>query len=165
MVQKRRGLFAKSTPRIALTCNTARVKKCGVYFFTHESGFHERTQQRISGRLIPVWPVRFKENTLMTTPTLNLSGTRCLSPRKVCEKFDRRKSWLWSRVKDDPAFPKPIYLTSGSPVFIEAELDAYLERCRLACKEAGVAHASSSSKKIDTQAMLALTPDETGSGE
>jgi prophage regulatory protein len=54
------------------------------------------------------------------------SGARCLSPKKACEKLDRRKSWLWDRVKNDPGFPKPIYLSAGSPVFLEHELDAYI---------------------------------------
>ena len=58
------------------------------------------------------------------------SGTRCLSPNKTCEKFDRKKSWLWDRVKNDPRFPKPVYLSSGSPVFLEHELDAYIAACR-----------------------------------
>jgi prophage regulatory protein len=57
-------------------------------------------------------------------------GTKCLSPKKTCEKFDRHKSWLWDKVKNDPQFPKPIYLSRGSPVFLEHELDAYIAGCK-----------------------------------
>jgi prophage regulatory protein len=51
---------------------------------------------------------------------------KTLAPRGVCEKFSRKKSWLWDRLKNDPEFPKPIYLGPGAPVFIESELDEYL---------------------------------------
>lgn len=48
------------------------------------------------------------------------------SPRGACEKFDREKTWLWDKVKNDPEFPKPFYLAPGAPVFLEHELDAWL---------------------------------------
>lgn len=54
---------------------------------------------------------------------------RTLAPRGACEKFSKKKSWLWDKVKNDPEFPKPIYLSPGAPVFLEHELDAYLAKC------------------------------------
>lgn len=53
-------------------------------------------------------------------------GTRCLSPKKSWQKFDHKKSWFWDKVKNDPTFPKPIYLGPRSPVFLEHELDEWL---------------------------------------
>jgi predicted DNA-binding transcriptional regulator AlpA len=53
------------------------------------------------------------------------SGIKCLKPKVACQKLAREKSWLWDRVRNDPAFPKPIYL-GGSPVFLEAEIDKYI---------------------------------------
>lgn len=52
-------------------------------------------------------------------------GAKCLTPKKVCEKLSRGKSWLWLQIKQDKDFPRPIYI-SGRPVFIEQELDAYI---------------------------------------
>ncbi len=56
------------------------------------------------------------------------SGAKCLSIKSACRKLDRGKSWLWDRIKNDAEFPKPMYLSSGSPVLLEHELDAWLER-------------------------------------
>ena len=56
-------------------------------------------------------------------------GARGLSPKKVCEKLSRKKSWLWQRLKTDPDFPRPVYLSPGAPLFFEHELDAYLAKC------------------------------------
>ncbi len=55
-------------------------------------------------------------------------GAKGITPKLACQKFSRKKSWLWDRVKKDPAFPKPVYLAPKAPLFIEAELDAYLAR-------------------------------------
>jgi predicted DNA-binding transcriptional regulator AlpA len=54
-------------------------------------------------------------------------GARCLTPTKTCVKFSKGTNWLWKRVKTDPDFPQPFYL-DGRPLFIEGELDAYLQR-------------------------------------
>lgn len=53
------------------------------------------------------------------------SGAKCLKPANARKKLDRGNSWLWDRVKNDPDFPKPIYLGT-SPVFLEHEIDAWL---------------------------------------
>ncbi|CAG4907425.1 helix-turn-helix transcriptional regulator [Paraburkholderia gardini] len=64
----------------------------------------------------------------MTTRSRNVpAGARCLSPKQTYTKFSRQKSWLWDRVKNDPTFPRPLYLGPRSPVFLEHELDAWLE--------------------------------------
>jgi len=56
-------------------------------------------------------------------------GTRCLTPRQTQNKFARQKSWLWDRLKNDPTFPRPIYLGPRAPVFLEHELDDWLANC------------------------------------
>lgn len=53
-------------------------------------------------------------------------GTRCLSIPKACEKLSRGKSWVWAKIKDDPAFPKPVAIGGGRAVLLEHELDAWL---------------------------------------
>lgn len=61
-------------------------------------------------------------------------GARCLKPKAAAEKLGRRDSWLWAKLKTDPTFPRPIYLSRKAPVFLEHELDAWLasqvEQCR-----------------------------------
>ena len=57
-------------------------------------------------------------------------GAKCLTPRQACEKLARRKSWLWDRIKSDPTFPRPIYLSSKGPVLIEQDIDEWLGRLR-----------------------------------
>lgn len=55
-----------------------------------------------------------------------LQGGKALTPKRACEKLGRKKSWLWDRVKTDPEFPKPVYYGPKAPIFIDAELDAWL---------------------------------------
>jgi prophage regulatory protein len=57
-----------------------------------------------------------------TIPT----GARCLSVRAASQKLGRSLSWTWARVKDDPTFPRPVYLAPNSPVFLEHEIEAWL---------------------------------------
>lgn len=54
-------------------------------------------------------------------------GAKCLTPKQAYSKFSRQKSWLWDRLKSDPTFPRPLYLGPRAPVFLEHELDAWLE--------------------------------------
>lgn len=56
-------------------------------------------------------------------------GAICLPPAKACAKFGRRNTWLWEKVKNDPDFPKPVYLGPRTPVFIEQHLDEYIAKC------------------------------------
>ena len=64
----------------------------------------------------------------MSTTNTIPSGAKCLTPKQVCDKLSRRKSWLWQRLKNDPNFPRPVYFGPSAPVFIEADLDEWLER-------------------------------------
>lgn len=58
--------------------------------------------------------------------TNTTQGARCLKPTAAAEKLGRGKSWLWDRLKHDPTFPRPVYLSPHAPVFLEHELDAWL---------------------------------------
>lgn len=63
----------------------------------------------------------------MSTPTIGTvipEGARCLTIPKAGEKLCKSKSWIWDRIKNDPTFPKPIYI--GKPVLIEQALDSWL---------------------------------------
>lgn len=51
-----------------------------------------------------------------------------IPPKRAAEKFGRKKSWLWLKVKTDPAFPRPFYHAPHAPLFLESELDAYIAR-------------------------------------
>jgi predicted DNA-binding transcriptional regulator AlpA len=53
---------------------------------------------------------------------------RCLSSAQVMEKLARKKSWLWSQLKTNPAFPKPIRLpgAAGRPVWLERDIDEFV---------------------------------------
>jgi prophage regulatory protein len=51
-----------------------------------------------------------------------------LRPSKAAEKLDIGLSTLWARAKTDPDFPKPVKLGPGTTIFIEAELDAWIEK-------------------------------------
>lgn len=63
----------------------------------------------------------------MTYPSRKIpSGAKCLTPKQTYTKFSRQKSWLWDLLKKDPTFPRPIYLGSRAPVFLEHELEAWL---------------------------------------
>ena len=64
------------------------------------------------------------------------SGAQCLPPAKARAKFGKGNTWLWDKVKNDPDFPKPVYLGPKSPVFIEQHLDAYIAKCTLRSAEA-----------------------------
>ncbi|WP_035881621.1 helix-turn-helix transcriptional regulator [Cupriavidus metallidurans] len=51
-----------------------------------------------------------------------------LRPSKAAEKLDIGLSSLWAKAKSDPDFPKPVKLSPGTTVFLEHELDAWMER-------------------------------------
>lgn len=52
------------------------------------------------------------------------AGTTCLTIPRAGLKLSKSKSWVWEKIKNDPDFPKPIYI--GNPVLLEHELDAWL---------------------------------------
>lgn len=53
-------------------------------------------------------------------------GMRLLRPIDVCIKLGYRKSWLWSQIKNDPDFPRPIYLNGIAPRFVERDVDQWI---------------------------------------
>jgi predicted DNA-binding transcriptional regulator AlpA len=62
-------------------------------------------------------------------------GGRFLKPETAAKiKFDRGRSWIWDRVKNDPTFPKPYYIDHKSPLFLEAELDGWIAARVATCR-------------------------------
>ena len=57
---------------------------------------------------------------------MNTPSIVCLPPVKAAAKCGRSKSWIWDKTKSDPDFPPLHYIGSGSPVFFEHELDAWI---------------------------------------
>jgi predicted DNA-binding transcriptional regulator AlpA len=53
-------------------------------------------------------------------------GAKCLTPQQTCVKLGRKQTWLRDKIKNDPTFPKPLYLSTKSWVLIEQHLDDYL---------------------------------------
>jgi len=47
------------------------------------------------------------------------------SPKKVAERYDWHITTVWRRVKEDPAFPRPIKFSPGCTRFSVDALDAY----------------------------------------
>jgi prophage regulatory protein len=52
-----------------------------------------------------------------------------LRPPKAAEKLGIGLSSLWAKAKSEPDFPKPVKLGPSTTVFLEHELDAYIEKC------------------------------------
>lgn len=52
-----------------------------------------------------------------------------IRPRKAAQKLGIGLSSLWVRVKSEPGFPQPVKLGPATTVFMEHELDAYIEKC------------------------------------
>ena len=60
---------------------------------------------------------------------------------RVAEKIGAKsRATAWRKAKSDPDFPKPIKISGGITGWIEAEVDAYLER-RVAAPRAKAAAA------------------------
>ncbi|WP_333995070.1 helix-turn-helix transcriptional regulator [Burkholderia orbicola] len=54
----------------------------------------------------------------------------CLRPKAAAQKLGIGVSTLWLKVtKGEPGFPKPIKLGPATTVFLEHELDAYIDQC------------------------------------
>jgi predicted DNA-binding transcriptional regulator AlpA len=47
------------------------------------------------------------------------------SPRQTCKACDFSMSTFWRRVKTDPDFPKPVYVSPKMPRIIKGEREAY----------------------------------------
>ncbi|WP_186198162.1 helix-turn-helix transcriptional regulator [Burkholderia gladioli] len=52
-----------------------------------------------------------------------------LRPSQAAEKLGIGLSSLWAKAKSESGFPQPIKLGPATTVFIEHELDAYIEKC------------------------------------
>ncbi|MCA8094418.1 AlpA family phage regulatory protein [Burkholderia anthina] len=65
-------------------------------------------------------------------------NTKGIRPAQAAEKLGIGISTLWLRAKREADFPKPVKLGSRTTIFIEAELDAYLQK-RIAESRAAVA--------------------------
>ena len=63
--------------------------------------------------------------TTPTTPARNRPVV-CLKPAQAAAKLGRGRTWLWIQLRVDPTFPAPVYIADKSPVWIEAELDAWI---------------------------------------
>lgn len=53
-----------------------------------------------------------------------MSNTVYLTARQVCERYGRSSIWVYRRVKNDPQFPRPIFI-AGQKYFRLADLEAY----------------------------------------
>lgn len=47
---------------------------------------------------------------------------------KVAERLGCSRATVWRKAKTDPDFPQPVKFSPGITGWIEAEVDAYLER-------------------------------------
>lgn len=54
------------------------------------------------------------------------AGAKTESPTEVMVRLRKKKTWLWSRLKTDPTFPRPFYLSPREPLFFQHEIDAWL---------------------------------------
>jgi predicted DNA-binding transcriptional regulator AlpA len=52
-----------------------------------------------------------------------------LRPSQAADKLGIGLSSLWAKAKSEPGFPQPVKLGPATTVFIEHELDAYIEKC------------------------------------
>jgi len=63
---------------------------------------------------------------------------RMLAEKDVRARFGGLgRTTLWKLKKSDPAFPQPVEITPGVKRYVEAEIQAYLER--LAARRGGAA--------------------------
>lgn len=54
------------------------------------------------------------------------AGAKTETPTEVMTRLRKRKTWLWARLKTDPTFPRPFYLSAREPLFFQHEIDAWL---------------------------------------
>jgi prophage regulatory protein len=52
----------------------------------------------------------------------------CLRPKAAAQKLGIGLSTLWLKVSKDPEFPRPVKLGEGTTVFLEQEIDGWLDR-------------------------------------
>jgi prophage regulatory protein len=51
-----------------------------------------------------------------------------LRPPQAAKKLGVGLSTLWEKVRLDPEFPRPLKLSTRTTVFVEGELDGYMEK-------------------------------------
>lgn len=56
-----------------------------------------------------------------------MSEKRLLRPKDVCKKLGISRTDLWSKTKNGE-IPKPVKLSNRNVAYVEAELDAYIDR-------------------------------------
>lgn len=49
--------------------------------------------------------------------------------RAVAAKFDVSPATIWRYTKQLPGFPQPVKMGPQNTAWVEAEIDAYLQRC------------------------------------
>ena len=54
------------------------------------------------------------------------SGATLAKTSEVMQRLKRGKTWLHKRIKSDPTFPRPVYLSPREPQFFQHEIDAWL---------------------------------------
>jgi predicted DNA-binding transcriptional regulator AlpA len=52
---------------------------------------------------------------------------QAMKVKAVAEKCGQSPRWVWSRLKNDPDFPKPFYASAHQPRWFKHEVDAWLE--------------------------------------
>lgn len=53
---------------------------------------------------------------------------RILRDKQVADKIGGSRATVWRKAKTEPDFPKPLKISAGITGWIEAEVEAYLER-------------------------------------
>jgi prophage regulatory protein len=56
------------------------------------------------------------------------TNTKGLRPIHAAEKLGIGVSTLWARAKREADFPKPVKLSSRATIFVEHEIDDYLQK-------------------------------------
>ena len=56
-----------------------------------------------------------------TTPSAKVATTA-----DVRAQLRKGNTWLWGRLKTDPTFPKPFYISPREPMFLQQEIDAWI---------------------------------------
>lgn len=54
------------------------------------------------------------------------AGVQVETPSEVMARLRKGKTWLWRRLKRDPSFPRPFYISPREPMFLRHEVDAWI---------------------------------------
>lgn len=44
----------------------------------------------------------------------------------VCKRLRAGRTWVYSRLKNDPSFPRPFYVSPREPRFLKSEIDSWI---------------------------------------